>query len=65
MVEKVVAIMGIEVAGVDLLPSHKGPLVMEVNASPGLEGIENTTGVSVADHIIRLVEKKVKAKPKK
>jgi ribosomal protein S6--L-glutamate ligase len=62
LVEKVVAIMEIEIAGVDLLPSHKGPLVMEVNASPGLEGIEKTTGISIADHIIRLVEEKVKAK---
>ncbi|MEL7223227.1 MAG: RimK family alpha-L-glutamate ligase, partial [Bacteroidota bacterium] len=62
LVEKVVAVMGIEIAGVDLLPSHNGPLVMEVNASPGLEGIEKTTGISVADQIIRLVEEKVKRK---
>ena len=62
LVERVVQTMNIEVAGVDLLPSGKGPLVMEVNASPGLEGIETTTGVDVAGKIIRLLEKKVKAK---
>jgi ribosomal protein S6--L-glutamate ligase len=52
--------MGIKIAGVDLLASARGPLVMEVNASPGLEGIEGTTGVDVADAIIRLVERQVK-----
>lgn len=64
LAEQVARIMNIEVAGIDLLPSNDGPLVMEVNASPGLEGIENATGVSVSDHIIRLVEEKVKSKRK-
>ena len=62
LVRKVVRIMDIDIAGVDLIYAEDGPLVMEVNASPGLEGIENTTGVDVAGHIIRLVEKKVKEK---
>lgn len=48
--------MGLTVAGVDLLRSSRGPLVMEVNASPGLEGIENTTGVDVAGEIIEYIE---------
>jgi len=48
--------MGLTVAGVDLLRSDRGPLVMEVNASPGLEGIENTTGVDVAGEIVEYIE---------
>jgi ribosomal protein S6--L-glutamate ligase len=54
-------VMGLEVAGVDLLRSRRGPLVMEVNASPGLEGIETTTGVNVAGHIVHFVEHHVEA----
>ena len=53
-------IMGLGVAGVDLLRSNHGPLVMEVNSSPGLEGIENATGVDVASAIIRHIEKSAK-----
>jgi ribosomal protein S6--L-glutamate ligase len=45
-------VMGLEVAGVDLLRSARGPLVLEVNSSPGLEGIEGTTGVDVAGAIV-------------
>ena len=48
--------LGLNVAGVDLLRSERGPLVLEVNSSPGLEGIEATTGVDVADEIIEFVE---------
>lgn len=49
--------MGLKVAGVDLLRSSHGPVVMEVNSSPGLEGIEKTTGVDVAGKIIEYVSK--------
>lgn len=49
--------MGLKVAGVDLLRSHRGPLVMEVNSSPGLEGIEKTTEIDVASTIIEFIEK--------
>ena len=49
--------LGLRVAGVDLLPSSRGPLVLEVNSSPGLEGIERATGVDVADKIIAYAEK--------
>jgi ribosomal protein S6--L-glutamate ligase len=48
--------MGLSVAGVDMLRSSRGPLVMEVNSSPGLEGIETTTGVDVAAEIIEFLE---------
>ncbi len=48
-----VAAIGLDVAGVDVLRAGRGPLVMEVNASPGLEGIEGATGVDVAGAIIR------------
>ncbi len=49
--------MGLNVAGVDLLRSNHGPVVMEVNSSPGLEGIENATGKDVATMIIQFIEK--------
>ncbi len=50
------ALMGLQVAGVDILRSETGPMVLEVNASPGLEGIEKTTKVDIAGHIIKLIE---------
>src|SRR5210317_1937098 len=50
-------IMGLNVAGVDLLRSNHGPVVMEVNSSPGLEGIENATGKDVAGQVIQFIEK--------
>ncbi|QDG50014.1 RimK family alpha-L-glutamate ligase [Persicimonas caeni] len=49
--------LGLRVAGVDLLPSTRGPLVIEVNASPGLEGIEGATGRDIAKDIIKCVER--------
>ncbi|MBE94727.1 30S ribosomal protein S6--L-glutamate ligase [Marinobacter sp.] len=52
--------MGLNVAGVDLLRSSRGPLVMEVNSSPGLEGIENATNKNVAGMIINWTEKNQK-----
>jgi ribosomal protein S6--L-glutamate ligase len=54
---KAAEVMGLNVAGVDMLISDKGPLVMEVNSSPGLEGIEGATGVDVAAEIIAFVER--------
>jgi ribosomal protein S6--L-glutamate ligase len=51
--------MGLGVAGVDMLQSDKGPLVMEVNSSPGLEGIETATKKDIAREIIRYVERNV------
>ena len=53
-------VMGLNVAGVDLLRSNHGPVVMEVNSSPGLEGIETATGKDVASMIIEFVEKNAK-----
>ena len=50
--------LGLNVAGVDLLRSQRGPLVLEVNSSPGLEGIESATGIDVAGLIIEDLEKK-------
>lgn len=52
--------VGLGVAGVDLLQSSRGPLVLEVNSSPGLEGIERATGVDIAGRIIAFIEKNVK-----
>ncbi len=50
-------ILGLRVAGVDMLRANHGPVVMEVNSSPGLEGIETATGKDVADLIIAHIEK--------
>lgn len=49
-------VMGLNVCGVDLLRSAHGPVVMEVNSSPGLEGVENATGIDVAGKIIKFIE---------
>lgn len=51
--------LGLGVAGVDMLPSNRGPLVVEVNSSPGLEGIEGATNVDVAGKIITFLEEMV------
>ena len=56
-------IMGLNVCGVDMLRSNHGPVVMEVNSSPGLEGVEKATGKDVAGSIIAFLEKN--AKPNK
>ena len=50
-------VMGLNVAGVDILRSNHGPLIMEVNSSPGLEGIETSTGKDVAGMIIEFIER--------
>lgn len=50
-------VLGLGVAGVDLIRARRGPLVLEVNSSPGLEGIEAATGVNVAGKIIENLEK--------
>ncbi|MBS0213146.1 MAG: 30S ribosomal protein S6--L-glutamate ligase [Proteobacteria bacterium] len=52
-------VMGLNVAGVDLLRSRRGPLVLEVNSSPGLEGIETTTGIDVAGEIVDYMAQRV------
>ena len=57
--------LGLGVAGVDLMRSKKGPVLLEVNASPGLKGIEAATGVNVAKHIIQFVERNAFRKRRK
>ena len=52
-------IMGLRVAGVDMLETREGPGVLEVNSSPGLEGIETSTGIDVADAIVAHLEEQV------
>lgn len=54
---KAAKVMGLNVAGVDILRSKRGPLVMEVNSSPGLYGIETATGKNIAEMIIMFIEK--------
>jgi ribosomal protein S6--L-glutamate ligase len=48
-------VLGLNIAGVDMIPSQEGPMVLEVNSSPGLEGIEGATGVDVAGAMIDFV----------
>ncbi len=60
---KAVKKLGLGIAGVDLLQSKRGPLVMEVNSSPGLEGIEGATGIDIAGKIIEYVERNEFNKP--
>lgn len=56
---KAAKVMGLEVCGVDMLRSNRGPLILEVNASPGLEGIETTTGIDIAGKIIHYAERRL------
>ncbi|WP_192456815.1 30S ribosomal protein S6--L-glutamate ligase [Musicola keenii] len=56
--------LGLNVAGVDILRAERGPLVMEVNASPGLEGIETTTGMDIAGMMIEFIEQHHRAVPR-
>jgi ribosomal protein S6--L-glutamate ligase len=58
-------VMGLDLAGVDILRSAHGPLVIEVNSSPGLEGIENASGIDVAGKIIEYIENDSKSGPNK
>lgn len=67
--EKSVAIksalaMGLGICGVDIINSARGPLVLEVNSSPGLEGIEKTTGFNIAGEIMSYIDKHLKIKDK-
>jgi ribosomal protein S6--L-glutamate ligase len=54
--------VGLKIAGVDLIRSSRGPLVLEVNSSPGLEGVEKATGKDIAGRIIKFLEKQQEAK---
>jgi ribosomal protein S6--L-glutamate ligase len=58
-------VLGLRVAGVDLIESKEGPMVMEVNSSPGLEGIQKTTAVDVAAEIVEFIEREVAPAGKK
>ncbi|THD66698.1 30S ribosomal protein S6--L-glutamate ligase [Robertkochia marina] len=55
--------LGLDVAGVDIIRSSKGPLLLEVNSSPGLEGIETATGLDIAEMMIKAIEKKLRWQP--
>ena len=54
--------LGLKIAGVDMLQSSKGPLVIEVNSSPGLKGIEAASGIDIANEIISYVERNASSK---
>jgi ribosomal protein S6--L-glutamate ligase len=56
---KAAKVLGLNIAGVDMLQSARGPLIMEVNSSPGLEGIEKATNIDIAGKIIKFIEKNV------
>ncbi|MGB3143392.1 MAG: 30S ribosomal protein S6--L-glutamate ligase, partial [Maribacter sp.] len=57
---KAAKVLNLAVAGVDIIRSNKGPLLLEVNSSPGLEGIENATGKDIANSMIMAIEKRLK-----
>nr|WP_252732535.1 30S ribosomal protein S6--L-glutamate ligase [Cellulophaga baltica] len=59
---KAAKVLNLAVAGVDIIRSNKGPLLLEVNSSPGLEGIENATGKDIANSMIMAIEAKLKFK---
>ncbi len=56
-------VLGLTVAGVDMIESDEGPMVMEVNSSPGLEGIQKATNINVAEAIIEHIEREVNVRP--
>jgi ribosomal protein S6--L-glutamate ligase len=57
--------LNLKIAGVDMLRSARGPLVIEVNSSPGLEGIENATGIDIASEIIMFIERSISLSERK
>jgi ribosomal protein S6--L-glutamate ligase len=57
--------MGLSIAGVDMLQSKRGPLILEVNSSPGLEGIEKATDVDIAGKIVEFIERRMSKKRRK
>lgn len=59
MAVKACKALGLDVAGVDILRSDRGPLLLEVNSSPGLEGIEGATGLDLAGKMIQWLERKL------
>jgi ribosomal protein S6--L-glutamate ligase len=65
MAVKSCKILGLNVAGVDIIRSNRGSMVLEVNSSPGLEGIERVTGKDIASEIIKFIEKNAPTKKKK
>jgi len=58
-------VMGLAVAGVDLIRSKRGPLVLEVNSSPGLAGIETVTGKNIASRIVKYLEVQKEKQPQR
>lgn len=64
LARKVCKLMGLSVAGVDILRSNRGPMILEINSSPGLEGIETTTGIDVAGKVIKYIERQVRKREK-
>jgi len=59
MAIKATKALGLSIAGVDMLQSNRGPLILEVNSSPGLEGVEKATGIDVAGAIIEYIERQL------
>jgi ribosomal protein S6--L-glutamate ligase len=57
--------LGLDIAGVDMLQSDRGPLILEVNSSPGLEGIEKATGINIAGEIVKYIEEGVQKRTNK
>jgi ribosomal protein S6--L-glutamate ligase len=57
--------MDLSIAGVDMIQSESGPMILEVNSSPGLEGIEGASGLDVAGRVIEYIEKNAVKRPRR
>lgn len=64
MAVKACQLMDLDVAGVDILRSKSGPMVLEINSSPGLEGIETITGIDVSGYIVKFIERQIRKRDK-
>ena len=65
LAQKASHVHGLHVAGVDMLQSDRGPLLLEINSSPGLQGIETVTGVNVSNEIVAYLETAVGKRSKR
>ncbi len=64
LARKVCKLMDLQVAGVDILRSKDGPMILEINSSPGLEGIETITGIDVSGFIVKFIERQIRKRDK-
>ena len=64
LARKVCKILDLQFAGVDILRAKEGPLILEINSSPGLEGIETISGIDIASRVVKFIEKSIRKRNK-